>query len=115
MVQWLRLCLPTQGVQVQSLVAKLGIPHDLWPKSQNTEQKQCCNKFNKDFKKGPPQKKKNFKKWLLLHIKRTKVLTASSFSGTEQVKGEKGAKRRMHLLPIFLALAYCIQFPHIFH
>ena len=98
MVQWLRLSLPMQGVQVQSLVGELGIPHDLWPKSQNTEQKQCCNKFNKDFKSGPAQnktkqnkkkpKKHHLKKWLLLHIKRTKVLTGSSFSGTEQVKGE---------------------------
>ena len=22
------------------------IPHDLWPKNQNIQQKQCCNKFN---------------------------------------------------------------------
>ena len=27
------------------------IPHDLRPKKQNTKQEQCCNKFNKDFKK----------------------------------------------------------------
>ena len=27
------------------------IPHALWPKNQNTEQKQYCNKFNKDLKK----------------------------------------------------------------
>ena len=25
------------------------IPHTLWPKSQNIQQKQYCNKFNKDF------------------------------------------------------------------
>lgn len=27
--------------------------------SQNTKQKQCCNKFNRDFKNGPRQKNKN--------------------------------------------------------
>ena len=25
------------------------IPHASWPKNQNIEQKQCCNKFNKEF------------------------------------------------------------------
>ena len=34
------------------------IPHALRPKSQNIEQKQYCNKFNKDFKNGPHQKHK---------------------------------------------------------
>ena len=33
------------------------IPHALWPKNQNVKQKQYCNKFNKDFKNGPHQKK----------------------------------------------------------
>ena len=28
------------------------IPHAPWPKAQNTEQKQCYNKFNKDLKNG---------------------------------------------------------------
>ena len=32
------------------------IPHASWPKNQNIEQKQYCNKFNKDFKNGPHQK-----------------------------------------------------------
>ena len=32
------------------------IPHTLWLRNQNTEQKQYCNKFNKGFKNGPPQK-----------------------------------------------------------
>ena len=27
-------------------------------RNQNTQQKQCCDKFNKDFKNGPHQKKK---------------------------------------------------------
>ena len=39
-------------------------PHALWPKNQNRKQKQCCNTFNKNFKKGP-HKKKIFKKVLL--------------------------------------------------
>ena len=39
---------PGQGAKIQ---------HALWPKKQNTEQKQCCHRFNKDFKNGPhPQK-----------------------------------------------------------
>ena len=38
------------------------IPHALWPKNQNITQKQYCNKFNKDFKNGPHQKKKSLKK-----------------------------------------------------
>ena len=32
------------------------IPHASWPKNQNIEQKQYCNKFNKDFKNSPHQK-----------------------------------------------------------
>ena len=35
------------------------IPQASRPKSQNVKQKQYCNKFNKDFKNGPHQKKKN--------------------------------------------------------
>ena len=39
------------------------IPHASRPKNQNIKQKQYCNKFNKDFKNGPHQKKKKiFKK-----------------------------------------------------
>ena len=34
------------------------IPHASWPKRQNLEQKQYCNKFNKDFKKMVYIKKK---------------------------------------------------------
>ena len=37
-------------------------PHVSGPKNQNIKQKQNCNKFNKDFKNGPHQKKKNLKK-----------------------------------------------------
>ena len=43
-VQWLRLHLPRQGVQVQSREAK--IPYASWPKNQNIKQKQHCNKFS---------------------------------------------------------------------
>ena len=35
--------------------------HASWPKKQNIKQKRYCNKFNKDFKKGPHQLKR-FKK-----------------------------------------------------
>ena len=37
-------------------------PHALRPKNQNRKHKQYCNKFNKDFKIGPHQKKKSLKK-----------------------------------------------------
>ena len=35
------------------------ISHASRPKNQNIKQKQYCNKFNKDFKNGPHQKKKS--------------------------------------------------------
>ena len=39
------------------------IPHASGPKKpKNIKQKQYCNKFNKDFKNGPHQKKKSLKK-----------------------------------------------------
>ena len=55
MLQWLRLHLPMQGVQVQSLIRKLRSPV---PHSQNIKQKQCYNKVNKDFKNGQHQKER---------------------------------------------------------
>lgn len=76
--QWLRLYLPVQQVQVWSLVGKLG-SHMPCSQKATTEQKQCCKKFNKDFKKVVHIKKKNSKignKWeigidiyILLNIK----------------------------------------------
>ena len=36
-------------------------PQSSWPKIQNTTQKQYRNKFSKDFKNGPHQKKKKLK------------------------------------------------------
>ena len=35
------------------------IPHPLQPNNQNIKQKQYCNKFHKDFKNGPREKKEN--------------------------------------------------------
>ena len=66
-VQWLRLCLPMQGVQVRALVRELRYPIPHSQKKQNIKQKQCCNKLNKDFKNGPHKKKilkkkKNYKR-----------------------------------------------------
>ena len=53
-VQWLKLCLPMQGVPVQSLVKGLRyhMPHRA-EKKQNIKKRQYCSKFNKDFKNGP--------------------------------------------------------------
>ena len=56
-VQRLRLHLPMQGVRVQSLVRELR-SHMPWGQKKRHK---YCNKFNKDFKNGPHQKKKNLK------------------------------------------------------
>ena len=55
-VQWLRHHLPIKGV---SLIPDQSaeIPHALRPEKQNTIQKQYGNKFNKNFKNDPHQKK----------------------------------------------------------
>ena len=52
-----------QGVWVRSLFGELRshMPSDQKNKTQNIKQKQCCNKFNKDFINGPHQKKKKKK------------------------------------------------------
>ena len=34
------------------------LSHASWPKNQDITQKQCCKKFNKDFKNSPHKKKK---------------------------------------------------------
>ena len=51
-VQWLRLHLPVQGLQVQSLAWELGsqVPCDQkkTTTTENVKQKQYCNKLNKD-------------------------------------------------------------------
>ena len=49
--------LPSNAGGVTSIPGQRAkIPHASWPKKQNTEQKQYCNKFNKNFKMGenPP-------------------------------------------------------------
>ena len=47
------------------------IPHASRPKDRNIKQKQYCNKFNKDFKNGPHQKKISFLKkrpWKIIFL-----------------------------------------------
>ena len=51
MVQWLRLCLPIQGVQVQTLARELRSHIPQGQRVKNIKQKLYCNKFNKDLKK----------------------------------------------------------------
>ena len=51
-VQWLRLPLPMQGVQVPSLVGELRRHLPCGQKPKHKTQKQYCDKFNKDFKNG---------------------------------------------------------------
>ena len=58
------------------------IPHALGPKNQNIKQKQYCNKFNKDFKIGPHQKKilkKNKPNNSSLNVKKKKKSISSFF------------------------------------
>ena len=61
MVQWLRLCLLIQRVQIRSLVRELTSHMPFGQKKKkknwNIKQKQYCNKFNKDFENDPHQKK----------------------------------------------------------
>ena len=45
------------------------ISHASGPKIQSIKQKQYCNKFNKDFKNGPHQKKKILKKTPFIFLK----------------------------------------------
>ena len=58
-----------QGVRVQSLVGELRFHMPRGPPENKTKQKQYFNTFNKDFKNGPPQKKKILKNqnfsWLI--------------------------------------------------
>ena len=53
MVQWLRLHLPMQGVQVQFLIRELRSYMPQGQKKQNKKQKQYCTKFSKGFEKSP--------------------------------------------------------------
>ena len=57
---------PSSAGDVGSIPGKgTKIPHASRPKDQNIKQKQYCNKFNKDFTKGPHQK--NLKKKKKVH------------------------------------------------
>ena len=47
----------------------------MWPKNQNTKLKQYCNKFNKTFKNGQPQKKREASDYIFyLNSKRDKEI-----------------------------------------
>ena len=52
------------GVQIQPLVRELRshMPHGQKRKKEDIKQKQCCNKFMKDFKMVHIKKKKKLKK-----------------------------------------------------
>ena len=78
MVQWVKIS-PSNAGSVGLIPAQeAGIPHALWPKKTKTIQKQYCNKFNKDFKNGPNQKKK------ALNIYRQKSSRLSSSERTDR-------------------------------
>ena len=56
------------GVQLRSVVGELRSHMSWGQKNQNIKQKQYCNKFNKDFKNGPHQKKILKKKRYILNV-----------------------------------------------
>ena len=60
-VQWLRICLPMQELQVWSLIQLKFHVTPGQKKRKCKKQKQYCNKFNEDFKNG--QHQKIFKKY----------------------------------------------------
>ena len=57
-------------------------PHDSRPKNQNIKQKQYCNKFNKDSKTGPYQKK-NLKKKKKVTTERLKIFNSKEWGRRE--------------------------------
>ena len=64
-----------QGVQGQSM-GGAKTPNALQPKKKNhIKKKQRCNEFNKDFKIGPHQNKKIFKKKKVTEINPVPSLT----------------------------------------
>ena len=65
--QWLVKTSPSSAGGV-GLIPGLGakILRALRPKNQNIKQKQCCIRFNKDFKHSPCKKKVFFRKSTLL-------------------------------------------------
>ena len=81
-VQWLGLCLRMHRVQVQFLVRDL-IAH--MPHSQKTKQKQCCNKFNKDFSKTMHIKK-------IFHKKEKKLIFLMKRMGAARGEGKARQK-----------------------
>ena len=68
-VQWLRH--QTSIAEGMGLRPGWGIeiPHVLLPENQNINQKQYCNKLNKDFKNGSHQKNLQKKRLLLIKEK----------------------------------------------
>ena len=57
-----------QGLQIQSLIGELRSHMSQGQQTEHKQQKQYCNKFNKDFKNGPHQRKKNFFKSVFKHF-----------------------------------------------
>ena len=71
--QWLGLYLIMQGVWVQSMVGELRPHVPFGQNTQNIKQKHHGNKFNKDLKNSPHQKK-NLKKIAILLLKQIYII-----------------------------------------
>ena len=65
-VQWLRLCLPIQGVKGSVPGQKAKISHASQPKDQNIKQSSIVNKYNKDLKMVHIKKRKKKQNFTLL-------------------------------------------------
>ena len=78
-VQWLRFCLPVQGVRVRSLIRELGshMPHSQKIKIQNRSN--IVTNSIKTLKSGPYYKKKIFKN-LRHHFHKILVITLNYFN-----------------------------------
>ena len=69
------------------------IPHASWPKNQNIKQKPYCNKFNKDFKNGPHQKKllkKMMVEWSWFSLLSSSVFSKFSIMSMFYFRGSQG-------------------------
>ena len=79
MVQWLRLHLPMLGVRVLSLTGDLRSHMDWAQKNKIQNRGNIVNKFNKDYKYGPHQKKKKWKQQRIWFLYTHSCQAVSSF------------------------------------
>lgn len=85
----LSLRLPAKEAQAWCSAGGAKIPHASEPKIQNTKQKQCCNRFSEDFRKGPHQKR-----CPLLPLLLNTVLENRAMQRTKEIKESRRKIKR---------------------